>query len=168
MVDCGFLSTTVAYFKGDGIVDLRNIPSGGAQISASICENVGLNFSMAEQAKRQIILSLQLTAIDTYDIIKNGKLDKVSATIVKDSATKVIDEIINEIKYALDNFDKNIDECELYLTGGGLAYLKSIEYYMGVLIDKKVKIIAPKPIKLNKPDLSSVIGLLDASIKMEQ
>ena len=168
LVDCGFLSTTVAYFKGEGIVNLRNIHTGGAQITASICENLELSFPLAEQAKRQIILSVKPNSIDTFDVIKNGKIDQVSASKVMDSAVRIIDEVINEIKYALGNFDTNIDGMELYLTGGGLAYLKAIEYYMGIALDRRVRVVVPRPLKLNKPDLSSVIGLLDASIKMEQ
>ena len=168
LVDCGFLSTTVAHLKGDGITELRNIPTGGAQITAGICENLGLSFPLAEQAKRQIILSLKPTGVDSFDIVKNGKIEQVPANKVMDSAIRVIDEIINEVKYALDNFDNDVDDMELYLTGGGLAYLKAIEYYMGGMLERRVKVIMPRPLKLNKPDLSSVIGLLDASIKMEQ
>ena len=169
LVDCGYLSTTVAYFKGDGITELRNIPIGGAQITANISEKLNLSFSVAEQVKRQLLLSIKPTALDTYDVIRGNKLDKVQASLAKDSATRVIDEIITEIKYAIDNFDDVIDDYEvMYLTGGGLAYLKAIEYYMGILLNRNVKVVKPKQLKLRKPDLSSVIGLLDASIKMEQ
>ena len=167
ILDVGYLTTSLSYAVGEGLFELDTFPLGGGQITAEISEKLDLPFSVAEQVKQQLLVTLRPTGLDYYEVVKNGKLDKVTAEKANISALKQIDEIIDAVKERLDsNFD--VKEYEsVYLTGGGLAYLKGIQYYLGKKLGRKVEILEPKQVKFAKPDLASVVSLLDTALKME-
>lgn len=168
LVDVGYLTTSIAYFKGEGVVELGYFSMGGAQITAELCEKLGIPFSVAEQVKQKLLISVKPTGLDTYEVYKGNRPEKVPQLKANELALSVIDEIINEIANIIENFEKTPYEINtLYLTGGGLGYMKGIEYYMSRLIGKRVKLVMPEPLKYKKPDLSSAIALLDVSLKME-
>ena len=168
LVDCGYLTTTITYFNGEGIVELKNFPMGGAHITAGLCENLNLPYSVAEQVKQKLLISVKATGIDSYDVYRSNRIEKVSSQKANELALEVIDSIVNGVLEEINRFEEIPSEHEcVYLTGGGISYLKGIEYYMSSVLQRKVQVIAPRPLKLRKPDLSSIIGLLDAALKME-
>lgn len=168
LVDVGYLTTSVAYFQGEGIVELNHFSMGGAQITAELCEKMQLPFSIAEQVKQKLLITIKATGIDVYEVYKGNRTEKVPTLKANELALNVIDEIINEIANVIDGFERVPQDVPvIYLTGGGLSYLKGIEYYMSRLLGIKVQVLKPQPLKFKKPDLSSVIGLLDVSLKMD-
>ena len=128
-----------------------------------------LPFTIAEQVKQKLLITIKPTGIDYYEAYKGNRIEKVPSLQANEIALEVIDEIINEIASSIDGFNRAPQEIPvIYLTGGGLSYLKGIEYYITRMLGKDVKVVMPKPLKFKKPDLSSSIGLFDVSIKMEQ
>ena len=169
LVDCGYLTTNGAYFKGEGITNLDSFSMGGAQITAEISEKMGLPFSVAEQVKQSLLITLKPTGIDYYEVYKNNRIEKVQMLPANEIAINVIDEILDNIKRIIDNYDElPLDFETLYLTGGGLAYLRGIKHHMTRHLGRKVEIVCPKPIKYKKPDVSSVISLLDIALGMNE
>ena len=168
-VDCGYITTTVAYFKGDGITELRSFSLGGGQITAQLSESLKEPFSVAEQVKQKLLISVRATGLDNYEVIRGNKLDQIPMVSANEIALSEIDEIIKQIKMEIETFEELPNDYEtLYLTGGGLGYLKGIKFYLSRAFGRKVELLCPEPLKLRKPDLSSAISLLDASLKMEE
>lgn len=169
LVDVGYLTTTVAYFNGEGIVEMGCFSMGGAQITADLCEKLNISFSLAEQVKQKLLLTIKATGLDAYEVYKGNKIEKIPSLSANEIALGVIEEIVNEIGRTIDNFDEIPPEIHtIYLTGGGLSYLKGIEFIISKILNKKVEVLMPEPLKFQKPDLSSVIALLDVTLKMEQ
>ena len=152
VLDSGYLTTSISYAVGEGLFELATIP---------------MPFSVAEQVKRQLLITLKPTGLDYYEVVKNGKLDKVSTAKANDIALKKLDELVGEIKEKIDAIVGQGDTSTLYLTGGGLAYLKGICFYLENVLGRKVEIIKPQQVKFACPDLSSVVSLLDTALKME-
>jgi len=76
---------------------------------------------------------------------------------------------VDNIKQAIASFEIEPNDYEtVYFTGGGLCYLRGIKYYLGRELDRKVEIVMPKPLKFKKPDVSSVISVLDTALNMER
>lgn len=167
VLDSGYLTTSISYAVGEGLFELATIPMGGGQITAEISDKLQLPFGVAEQVKRQLLITLKPTGLDYYEVVKNGKLDKVSTAKANDIALKKLDELVEEIKEKIDAIVGQGDTSTLYLTGGGLAYLKGISFYLENALGRKVEIIKPQQVKFACPDLSSVVSLLDTALKME-
>lgn len=167
ILDVGYLTTSLAHTVGEGLFELDSFSIGGGQITAEISDWLDTSFSVAEQVKQQLLITLKPTGLDYYEVINNGKLERVPAKESNESAMRVVDEIIDKIKVLLDE-KYDIEEYDtLYLTGGGLGYMKGIEFYMGRKLGRKVTIVSPKQPKFALPDLSSVVSLLDTALKME-
>ena len=168
LVDCGYITTSVSYLLGEGIVDLKSFSLGGALITSDISEILKLPFRHAESVKRQIILTLQATGLDTYDYMTEKGMEKVNAGDANRIALARIEQICDTILSCIENFtEKPNDFSPIYLTGGGLSYMRGIEYILEKNLDRKIKIVKPR-LKYSKPDLSSVISLLDTAITIDQ
>ncbi len=169
LVDVGYVSTSVCSIMGDGIIDLKSFSLGGAHITSDLSEILNIPFLQAEQLKRKLILTLKPTAIDYYEIMLDGKLTKVPVKTANDIALARIDMISEMIEKVIKSFSlKPINANIIYLTGGGLALLKGIKYYLNKTIGKKIEIVCPKPMQLEKPELSSVVSLLDMAININK
>ncbi len=167
IMDCGYLTTSLAYAVGEGLFELTTVPMGGAQITTALSEGLNLPFSLAEQVKRQVLVTLEPTSLDYYEVVRNGKLEKVSALKANEIAKQELDDIINSVRAKLDAILEVNDYDTLYLTGGGIAYLKGIKCYLEKALKRNIEIITPKQVKFALPDLSSVVSLLDTALKME-
>lgn len=167
VLDVGYLTTSVSYAVGEGLFELSTIPMGGGQITAEISEKMQLPFGVAEQVKQQLIITLKPTSLDYYEIVRDGKLDKVSTAKANSIAVAKLDELVEAVKEKLTQMVGYDDNSTLYLTGGGIAYLKGVCFYLENMLGRKVEIIKPKQVKFACPDLSSVVSLLDTALKME-
>jgi len=170
MVDCGYLTTTVAYFKGEGMTEFKHFSLGGGQITADLSEGLKLPFMLAEQVKQNLLITVKATGLDYYEAYnKSNRLEKVQSVQANEIALNAIDDIVDNIKQAIASFEIEPNDYEtVYFTGGGLCYLRGIKYYLGRELDRKVEIVMPKPLKFKKPDVSSVISVLDTALNMER
>lgn len=167
ILDVGYLTSSISYAVGEGLFELVSFPLGGGQITADICEGMEQPFSVAEQIKQELLITVKPTGLDYYEVIKNNHIERVSMEKANNCAMSTIDEIINTAKEKLDQICEPNDYKTVYLTGGGLAYLKGIEFYMGKILGRKVEVLQPKQVKFAMPDLASVVSLLDTALKME-
>lgn len=164
LVDCGYLTTCVAHFVGEGITDLKNFAMGGALITSDLSENMGLSFDVAEQVKRKLILSLKPTGLDCYEAYDGNELVKINAKDANNIALARLDLIAENIEKCIETFNTKPNEyAPIYLTGGGISYLKGIKHFLRGALNRDVIILEPC-LQYKAPDLSSVISLLNAGI----
>lgn len=165
LVDSGYITTSVTHMIGEGLADLRSFSQGGGFISGDLSDALEISFGEAEQLKRKLILSIQATGIDYYEIVSADKLEKIPAKQANDVALARLDTIVDEIKHSIDSFDNLVDEnAPIYLTGGGLSYLKGAKNYISKALDRQVIIVKPKALQYRNPELSSVMALLDFAL----
>ncbi len=168
LVDCGFITTSVNAVFFEGVTDLKSFSLGGGYITSDIMEVLDIPFDVAEQLKRKLILSIDPNDDDYYDVVIEHKLYKYPAKIVNDISLARIDMICDCITKCLQSFKNKLDdEMVIYLTGGGLAFIKGIASYLEQELKRKVVVISPGPLQFNKPDLSSSLSLIDSAINIE-
>jgi len=168
LVDCGYITTSVMLCMNEGLLDLKSFSMGGGHITADLSEILKLPFNCSEQLKRKIILTMKCSDYDYYEIKINDELVKIGAKNVNDIALSRIDLIADIINKCLKEFKFDIPEnAPIYLTGGGLCFMKGIKDYLGKVLDRKIIITTPKPLAYNKPDMSSALSLLDTAISIE-
>ena len=168
LIDCGFITTSVANILGDGIVDLKSFSLGGGHIASDLSELLKIPFYSAEQLKRKLVLSLDVTPQDYYEALVNNKITKFSSKIVNDITLARIDMICEAVLKCLEDFSNSIlPSTTVYLTGGGLSYIKGIKDYLSNYLKYEINIVMPHPLQLQKPELSGEVALLDVSLTME-
>lgn len=169
LVDCGYISTSVSLIMGEGLQDIRAFSLGGGHITADIAEHLNLPFFSSELLKRKTLLCIDADKDDYYEVNVDNKIVKVGARITNNIVLSRLDTICDTITRCIDLFDYTIpSHMPIYLTGGGVSYIKGAKDYMQEVLGRKVIIVSPWPPQLNMPELSGIIGLLDTSLYMEK
>ncbi len=168
ILDVGYINTAIFNFQNDGIVDVSSLSLGGAYVTSDLSEILKLPFSEAEKLKRMLVLTLRPTAIDFYELEINKKIVKIDAKTANDIALARIDLFTDVVQNCLNNFSKmDAKQDTIYLTGGGLAFMKGIKYYLSKIMKKNVKIKSSPLLQFESPAMSSVVSLLFVALKFE-
>ena len=162
LIDVGYITTSVAVGRGDGLLGLYNFSLGGGHITGDLAMAFGISFSQAESLKRKVVLSLNASDADVYEITDRDSRIPFPA--------KIVNEIVMErIKLIASTIEKCLSKCEYdypdyipyHLTGGGLSYLKGARDYLSKRLNKPVEIVSPSFPPFSRPHMSSGIGLMD-------
>lgn len=162
LIDVGYITTSVAVGRGDGLLGLYNFSVGGGHITGDLAMAFGISFSQAESLKRKVVLSLNASDADVYEITDRDRRIPFPA--------KTVNEIVMErIKLIASTIEKCLAKCEYdypdyipyHLTGGGLSYLKGARDYLSKRLNKPVEIISPNFPPFSRPHMSTGIGLMD-------
>jgi len=167
LVDCGYITTSVMLGRGDGLLFLNSFSLGGGYITADISQCLKISFTAAESLKRKIDLSWNPKETDSYEIQVNDYITPVAA----ETANLITEERIMMIG---DYIERCLERCEfdfpeyipVYLTGGGLNFIKGARDVLSKKLGRKVELIAPTLPHTNRPDYSSEIGVLDLALHM--
>lgn len=169
LVDCGYITTSVNAVIFEGVTDLKSFSLGGGHITGDLMEILDIPFESAELLKRKVLLSVEPAVDDTYQVVVEHQVKEFPVRIVNEICLARIDMIAEAIKKCLKEFKNKVaDNVQVYLTGGGLSFIKGVVPYIEQILERKVSIVAPSPLQFNKPDLSSSLSLIDAAISIEQ
>lgn len=164
LVDVGYLTTSVSYVKGDGLVDMGKFSVGGGHITADLCQVLKISFKEAESLKRKVVLSLMADDNDFYEISSNGTITPVSAKLTNEIVSSRLDMIIGLINRCLIKMRGN-NFIPVFITGGGVCFLKGGKDYISKGVGENVEVLTSNVPQLNRPNYSSILGLLDIALK---
>jgi hypothetical protein len=77
LIDCGYISSFITTVKGDGLTTLNAFSVGGGHVTADLCEVLQIGFNQAENLKRKVVLSLDATDSDYYEINVNNQYAQI-------------------------------------------------------------------------------------------
>jgi cell division protein FtsA len=166
VVDFDYVSTSVTSFMGEGIVDLKTFPIGEGHVLADLVEVMKIGYFVAEELKKQLILTLQPNPMDVYEVVDESKTTtKLSASIANEIVLARIDDIADIINNILINFQYRQDLTRpIYITGSGLTGIKGIKNYLSKKLNRKCYLLSPKQVMYAKPKYSHLIGLIKFAI----
>ncbi|MDR2090602.1 MAG: hypothetical protein LBP62_02995 [Clostridiales bacterium] len=155
--DAGYISSEVAFLRGDGLLHLASFSMGGAHIAADVSEIFQIPFNEAEN----IVSRLDLNNLDEKVNIKTES-GEISGKDMRNVVTARLAEFADVFKIAVKS---SLTDCPVYVTmhlsGGGLSYLKGAKEFLAEALGREVKIIAPNLPQYNKPHYSALFGLID-------
>lgn len=165
LIDIGYLTTSVAVLKGKGLTLLNSFSMGGGHIMGDLAERINLTVKQAEILKRKIVLSLNPTTYDYYEIKESDekikKINIVMANQIVIDRLNVFASLISKCIDACYSSSDNEKNMPIYLTGGGILFIRGAKEYLSTILNRKIDLIAPPIVEFNKPTDSSVIALLD-------
>lgn len=170
LIDCGYITTSVCLVKGDGLLALKAFSMGGGHITGDLCQCLNITFAQAENLKRKVVLSLDATDNDFYEVNIDSNVQPVSAKLVNEIILARLEMFSDVFKKILNTNEFNVQKAYLpiYITGGGLNYLKGAKDYLGKQMGKNFEFIAPSVPQMNRPHFSSLLSLLDLAITQEK
>ena len=167
LVDCGYITTSVMLIRGDGLLFLNSFSLGGGYITADISQCLKMSFTSAENLKRKMDLSWNPAPNDIYETRASDYISPVDAITANSIAEDRISMIGEYIQKCIDRCDFDFPEyIPVYLTGGGLNFLKGAKDILSKKLGRKVELVAPTLPHTNRPDYSSEIGVLDLALNL--
>ena len=165
LVDVGYLTTEVMVVEGDAITSLKNLPLGGGHIAADLAYGLKISLPVAEQIKRAYVYGLSagqstFEGTDPSGSVKTFTREQVEA-VLEPRAEEICEAIRDAIKESGVKLGK---WSPVYLTGGGLAINRGGRDFLAHMLDRTVRELPRKAVKLSSPAYSSALGLLDLLI----
>ena len=162
LADVGHITTSVCIAKGDGLLDLKSFSKGGGHIAADLTMALEMPYKQAETLKRKVIVSLEATEKDVYEIVVGDSVKPFPAKFVNEVVSARIQMIAKAIAKCISVSNHKLpDYAPVYLTGGGIAYMHGVKDILSSVLGRPVEIVVPPMPQVGYPDKSSGWGLLD-------
>ena len=169
LIDIGYITSSVSVVKGKGLLLLNAFSLGGGHVMGDLAECLQISFSEAEQLKRKIVLSLSTSDRDFYEIQSNGVTKQISIKMANEIVMARLDMICSCIKKCISLYSREAsDYIPIFLTGGGICYIKGAKDYISKNIGRNIELACPPLPELDKPNYSSILGLLNFAIKEDE
>lgn len=173
LADIGALGTSLVIGRGDGICRQYYFPWGGARITAALVDELNVSRKEAELIKRKIVMSLEPDFVPpddgqivvmqkTYDVEVDNEIHSYDVEKVNNPVWLEIERLARYITKALKSCDYEYPEfTPLSITGGGLNHIRGAAEYLSDCINREVEAVKPSLPMLDRPQLSSALGLMD-------
>ena len=165
LVDIGYLNTEIMTVEGDALTYLKVLPLGGGHIAADLAYGLEISLTAAEQIKRQYVYGLSAGQTSFEAIGASGSTETFPREKVESVLEPRAEEICEAIRDAIKESGVKLGNWStVYLTGGGLAINRGGRDYLAAKLDRPVRELPRKAVKLSSPAYSSALGLLDLII----
>ena len=162
LIDIGYLNTEVIIMEGDGLTYLETIPLGGGHIAADVAEGLDITLTAAEKIKRDYVFGLSVGQTVFEAVGASGNMETFKREDVEKILEPRVEEICEEIKKSIEKSGVRLGSFSpIYLTGGGLSINRGGKDYLAARLEKPVRDLPRKAVKLSSPAYSSALGLLD-------
>lgn len=164
IVDVGYITTNSTLFVGDGVLAKDSLDCGGGYITAALVEKYGISPGAAERLKREISLGYVRGGQSKYVVEDGGDVKSYSVEEVNETVKGVLDEIAGNVDEFLEENSSKINVGEIYLTGGGISYMRGAKEHLAGRFGQAVDVLVPAVPQYNKPVYASAISLLDFAL----
>lgn len=139
LVDVGYITTTVALTRGNGLLYQNSFSMGGGHISSDLSQCLRIPFNEAERLKNKIALAWEPSTKDTYVVEFMGKTYTYAAKATNEIALDRVELICDYIQKSLDICNYDLPSfLPIYLAGGGLYTLKGVRNIMSQKLGRQV------------------------------
>lgn len=165
LIDMGYLNTEVIAVEGDTIIFHKALPLGGGYITADLVYGLDIPLDQAEQIKRSYVFGAP-TSQPSFDITgADGKTRTFAYEKVSQILEPRAEEVCEAIRDCVADSGVRLGNWSVvYLTGGGLAINRGGREFLGERLNRPVRDLPRKAVKLSSPIYSSALGLLDLII----
>ena len=165
IADIGYITTTFSIIQGDGILFQKSFNFGGGYITAGLVESFSVGFDVAEKLKRKVNLSC-ICSGSAFDVLDGENGEYYPINEVKESVKASLDILCESLANAFEESGYVIpDYVSLFITGGGITYLRGAKEHVSNRLGMSVEVLAPKVPLMDKPVESTALSLLDLALE---
>lgn len=160
-IDLGFISTSVNYVQGDGILFSIAFSLGGGNIAADLTIVNEIPFEHSLELLKKINLNVQPLSEDEYSIFIGKESFRYSMRHVNEVAQARLEEIGMYILKAIKTSTTKIPSgVPVAITGSGIGIMVGAKEILSRIIGREVLFINASIPQLNKPSDSSLAALV--------
>lgn len=168
LCDIGFVNTSISYHKGEGIVSLKSVSIGGANIADDLSYALEIDFDSAQSLTEKINLSLDVDGTALISVKKGFQSFDYNAQEINDIVKARLDDFVDIILESCYGLDKPFENLTLYLSGGGLTSIKGAIAYLEKQIGHSIKLLIADIPQYDTPKHSSLIALIDVADELNK
>ena len=169
LLDVGYITTDFSIIYGGGLLYTASFMTGGGFISAGLCELLNIDFPLAERLKRRINLSLPYDSDGIYELNWGEELYSFSQKKCNSCVRNVLNDLVEFVDKAIvESRVKLPRDAVIYLTGGGLSYIRGGKEYLFSGVEMPVYVTEPQLVYMSKPDETSKIALLNFALNKRE
>lgn len=161
IMDIGHITSSVNFMEEGSLVAMNEFSSGGGFITSDLMNRLGLSYETADNLKKKVVLSFSPQGTDVYEVKNKNEILELSAgdvnNIVRDRVYKILKSINKSMQL---NSNIITEQTKLYLTGGGISYIRGIKDIISNAFETDVEIVFPKLAQIDKPHYLAEISLL--------
>lgn len=164
-VDSGYMSTSVAYAKGDGMMSLGSFSVGSGHIAGDLmtCMNnmKRIPYLHAKELLSKVNFNIKPSSTDVYTITVNGEDINYFIREVNEISIARVRDIAAHILTAIERSNVRIrPNAPILLTGAGIPNMIGAKEIVEEVTGRVVRIIMPDYADLAKPQYSSLAALM--------
>ncbi len=168
MVDCGYITTTVALIRGNGLLNLTSFSMGGGHITGDLCTCLKIPFDSAENLLKKVVLSIEPDENDTYDILVNNNLLPISMRVANAIVESRIEVIAKAIKQCFSSWQFNFPGfIPIHLTGGGISFIKGGKDVLSNCLNRNIETLSLPNCPTLKTNFSSSMAVLNYALNLK-
>lgn len=171
LVDIGYYSTNISIIHADSVIHSKTVYAGGADITAALSKELGIEIEDAEKLKRRYSFGLYTEDIDLKDYVKtvSGKLMQFSHRDIQN----IIDERVEYLTTIVYNeiVDAGValsNKSKMFLTGGGVSMMQGIIAFMEKTMPIPVVLCKTNVVNYLMPTYHTTLGLVSESFKISE
>ena len=164
LIDVGYLSSSVAVGRGEGLQELKSFSMGGGHVAADIYEVLGVPFELAEEAKE--LVDLNLSYPDDAVLVSSGEYVIHAAEACEIVRARL--EYFAEVVASVIEGEVSPTYVPVYLTGDGFASIRGARTVISEKLGRNVELCAPKVPGFTRPGDSSALSLFIVAEKMSK
>lgn len=167
LIDVGYITSSVALVRGDGLLHLSSFSVGGGHIAADLCTILDIPFDVAVTVKDKVDLNLAFSKEDVYEVTDGEQVYRLDAKEVHKISAARLDDIAEYVNRAIEICKNDCPpHTAVYLSGGGITSLRGAKEYLSAALNKQIEILSPAMPRFDKPYYSSAVGMLCMASKL--
>ncbi|HHX49778.1 MAG TPA: hypothetical protein GX709_05275 [Clostridiales bacterium] len=160
-VDYGYISTTVNYVQGDGIVYSISFSLGSGNIAADLTIVNEIPFEHSLELLKKVNLNIKPITEDEYVIFIKKDNYAYNMRIVNEIVLARLEDIAAIMEKAINMCPSNIPQSvPVIITGAGLGTMIGIKEVFSKILNRQISFVAPSIPQLNKYSDSSLAALI--------
>ena len=167
LADIGYLTTSVLYVGGDGLLELKTFALGGGMIPIGLSNALDLSFPVADALSAKINLGYKEEG--EYSL----RYDTSSYSFPIEEVNGIVKECIRCVATYLQKAMKTFrfetsSYATIYLTGGGFSEIRCAKEYLAKCLGRSVETVQPDAPNFGKPYYSTAVGLVKYAFRIEK
>ena len=169
VIDCGYITTTAFFTLGKGLIAKHSEDFGSGLMVFWMVKSFGIPADVADKLQRMLNLSLTKPSEQTYKIEAQNGYDEYSAEEINSAAIETLDAYVENLEaFIAENSNKIKSGFGVYITGGGMSYIRGIREYLSSKLGVPVDILKPKIPSYSKPEDASELSVLDYALTKKE
>lgn len=168
LFDSGYISSSVAFAKGDGIMHNVAFSLGSGHIAAKLYQKLTIPYGHALMLLKKINMNLQFEKDSKYTVAVGNSEFSYDVTDVNEVCFEVIQQIGNAVNKAISMSKTEIPQhVPMLITGSGISEITGARELLEAITKRPIGVVAPTVTELSGAEYASLASLVLYSLSIK-